>query len=181
MIAAGFGILFVFLTVFAVALFLIGVGAGLGLLRLVLALLCMHGARGVRRAPRQISTAEHFGVDHRCENRTCIKIIRDAEGVGQRRSRFEQGFEPRIEIGGHAGNITAQQCQGATHRRQRCFVVGPRLQQTHAVLDTGRMQAAQIIRHQALNAAIDAEIVAEIKQQLKPQQVFAIAFIHRCP
>ena len=50
-----------------------------------------------------------------------------------------------------------------------------------AMLDARCVQAAEEIRHCALNAAIDAQIVAEVEQQLKAQQVFAVALVQRSP
>src|SRR6185436_7543801 len=152
LLAAGFGVLLVFVlalvAVFAFLLF--AVGARLRLLRLLLLGLRVRGTRRIRRPARQIRALVYLLIDDRRECRFFVELVRNPERVRDSRSRFEQAAQPRIQC----RRLTAGNRERALDHGQCEIVVRQRLGWTQPVRDAGCIEACEKVRHALLHACI---------------------------
>ncbi|MNC84531.1 hypothetical protein D3C83_00870 [compost metagenome] len=170
LLVAGFGVLRRFALVFA---FFIGLilllRAGLRLL-LVLALLGMREARGVRAAPRKIGRMKRFEIHHARQLVVAVDRRSDAKRVGHRRARVEQ----RTELPA-ARRVCVCRDQRFLHARDSKIEIGRCLRRARRSGTRGGEQPRQIIGHGVLNPEVDAQVLAHVEDELKAQRIVAVA------
>ncbi len=154
---------------------LIALGTSLRLLLLILTLLRVDEPRRVRAPPREVGRVKRVEIRDARKLILAKNLRGDLPRIDDRRLRIE---DPREALIGHAG--VAARGERLLHAFHGEPVVGAALGMLHP-RSRGGEHALQVIRHELLDPIIDAQVLAQVENELEAQPVVAVAREKRRP